>query len=211
MQGTMAGEPIADYRLRPGDEIEVKFFYHSDLNEKLGIGPDGKISLQLIDEVLAAGLTGSQLDDLLTKEFDKHLENFDITVIVREYSGLKVYVGGEVVRPTYLSLQGNMTVLQSIFEAQGFKTSAKLENVLLVRKGPENRPEAMVIDIASVISGEQLENDIYLKPSDIVYVPKTWVARAGDFVDAYLRRLLFFDNVLEGVGYALGYKWVIDD
>lgn len=208
MQGAMEAEPIADYRLRPGDEVEIKFFYHPDLNEKLMVGPDGKISLQLIDEVLAAGLTSSQLDEVLTKKYAKYLENYEIGVIVREYSGLRVFVGGEVLNPTFISLKGNMSILQSVFAAQGFKDTAKPESVILIRKGPDNRPLAMVIDLASVMSGEQIENDVYLMPSDIVYVPKTFVAKAGDFVDQYLRRLLFFDNILEGVGYALGYRWV---
>jgi polysaccharide export outer membrane protein len=211
MQGAMAGEPLADYHLRPGDEIEIKFFYHPDLNERLMIGPDGKISLQLIDEILAAGLTTSQLDELLTREYAKYLENYSINVLVREYSGLKVYVGGEVVRPGFVSLKGNLSILQSIFAAQGFKETAKPENVILIRKGPENRPLAMAIDLGPVISGEQMENDIYLMPADIVYVPKTWIAKAGKFVDQYMRKVLFLDSILHGVGYALGYQWIVED
>lgn len=212
MQGAMLGEPIlADYHLRPGDEIRIKFFYHPEFNEALTIGPDGKISLQLIDGILAAGLTTSQLDEVLTKEYDKYLQNVIISVTVTQYSGLKVYVGGEVWRPSLLPMNGNMTVLQAIFAAQGFRDTAKPENVILVRKGPDSRPVSMVIDLASVMSGEQIENDIYLLPSDIVYVPKTSIAKAGVFVDQYLRRVLFVDSIIQGVGYALGYKWIWDE
>ena len=207
----MDAEPISDYRLRPGDEIEVKFFYHPELDERLMVGPDGKISLQLIDEVLAAGLTGFQLDEILTREYAKYLENYSVSVIVREYSGLKVYVGGEVVQPGFLSLKGNMSVLQSIYASQGFKVSAKPENVVLLRKGPDNRPVARTINLVPVLSGEQMENDVYLMPSDIVYVPKTWVAQAGDFVDQYIKRVLMLDHLVSGVGWALGYKWVFGD
>ena len=211
MQGAMEAEPIADYRLRPGDQVQIKFFYHSDLNERLMIGPDGKISLQLVDDVLAAGLTASQLDEVLTKGYAKYLENYEITVIVREYSGLRVFVGGEVISPRFVSLKGNMTVLQSIFTAQGFKETAKPENVILVRKGPDNRPVAMAVDLASVMSGEQIENDIYLMPSDIVYVPKTSIAKAGKFVDQYFRRVLMVDSILRGAGSALGHYWVREE
>jgi protein involved in polysaccharide export with SLBB domain len=207
----MAVEPIADYQLRPGDRIQIKFFYHGALNETLMIGPDGKISLQLIGHVLAAGLTNSQLQEVLTREYAKYLENYSITVVVTEYSGLKVYVAGEVQRPGLRSLKGNMSILQGIFASGGFKVTAKHENVILVRKGPDNRPVAMVIDLGPVMSGEQLENDIYLMPSDIVYVPKTFISKAGDFVDFYLRRVLFVDSVIAGVGYGLGYKWIWED
>jgi len=206
-----AKEMIGDYRLMPGDQIEVKFFYHPQLNEILFIAPDGKISLQLIDEVLAAGLTVSQLDEVLTQEYSRYLKNCRLNVMVREYSGLKVYVGGEVGRPGFLSLKGNMTVLQSIVGMGGFKRSAKTENVVLIRKGPGGRPVAMTVDLKPVIAGENLENDAYLMPSDIVFVPKTWVTIAGDFTDEYLRKLLFFNNIMGGVGGALGYNWVVKD
>jgi len=211
MQGAMEAEPIADYRLRPGDKVQIKFFYHPALNEELMIGPDGKISLQLIDEVLAAGLTASQLDELLTQEYAKYLENYSISVIVREFSGLKVYVGGEVQTPRFVLLQGNMTVLQSILAAEGFKETAKPDNVILIRKGADNRPIARVIDLETVMSGGQLENDIYLMPSDIVYVPKTFVAKAGKFVQQYLKDVLMFDHIMRGAGWALGYWWITDE
>jgi protein involved in polysaccharide export with SLBB domain len=207
----MEAEPIADYRLRPGDKVQIKFFYHSSLDETLMIGPDGKISLQLIDEVLAAGLTTSQLDEVLTKEYARYLENYAISVIIREFSGLKAYVGGEVVSPRYISLAGNTTVLQSIFAASGFKETAKPENVIVVRKGPDNRPVAMAVDLASVMSGEQIENDIYLMPSDIVYVPKTAIAKAGKFVDQYFRNVLMVDSIIRGAGFALGHYWVREE
>jgi len=204
-------EPIGDYRFLPGDQIEIKFFYHPDLNETVYIGPDGKISLQLIDEILAAGLTASQLDDVLTKEYGRYLKNCHLNVVVREYSGLKVYVGGEVGHPGFVSLKGNMTILQSIVAVGGFRLSAKMENVVLIRKGPGGRPLAMTVDLKPVLAGEHLENDVYLMPSDIVYLPKTWVTIAGDFTDQYLRKLFFFNNIMGGVGGALGYNWVIND
>jgi protein involved in polysaccharide export with SLBB domain len=169
------------------------------------------MSLQLVGQVLAAGLTSSQLEEVLTREYAKYLENYSIIVVVRAYSGLRVYVGGEVGSPGFLSLRGNMSILQGIFTRGGFTNYAKPENVILVRKGPENRPVAMVVDLSTVISGEHLENDIYLMPSDIVYVPMTFIGKAGLFVDQYLRRVLFIDTVLSGVGYALGYQWIWGD
>ena len=156
-------------------------------------------------------MTSSQLQQVLTREYAKYLENYSISVVVRRYSGLRVYVGGEVKRPGLLNLTGNMSVLQGIFTAGGFTNTAKHENVILVRKGPENKPVAMVIDLGPVISGEHLENDIYLMPSDIVYVPMTFIGKAGLFVDQYLRRVFFIDTMLSGVGYALGYKWIWEE
>lgn len=201
-------DPFGDYRLLPGDSIEVKFFYHPKLNERLYVGPDGKISLQLIDDILAAGLTTSQLDEVLTQEYSRYLKNCSISVIVREFSGFKVYVGGEVTHPGFLDLGGNMTIMQSILGRGGHLRTAKIKNVVLIRKGPGGKPVAMTVDLSPVIAGENLENDVYLMPSDIVFLPKTWVAKAGDFTSMVMNRLFYFNNIMGGVGAALGYEWI---
>jgi protein involved in polysaccharide export with SLBB domain len=210
LKTSTAQEPGGDYLLMPGDVIEIKFFYHPELSEKVTIGPDGKISLQLIDEILAAGLTASQLDESLTQQYSKFLKNCFISVFIREYAGLKVYVGGEVVRPGLLTLKGNMSILQSILEAGGFKNTAKPEHIVLIRKGQDNKPMAMAVDLKPVVEGEHLENDVYLMQSDIVYVPKTWVAKAGDFSDQYLKNLFYLNSIMSGVGSALGYSWFVN-
>jgi len=205
-----AKEPVGDYLLLPGDKIEIKFFYHPNLQESIEIGPDGKISLQLIDDILAAGLTTSQLDEVLTQEYNRYLKNCNISVMVRDYSGNKVYVGGEVRNPRFVALKGNLSILQSVVEAGDFTKYAKPESVVLIRKGPGGKPLAMVVDLKPVIAGEHLENDAYLMASDIVYVPQTTVGKAGDFTDQVLRRVLFLQPFIGGVGTALGWKWVND-
>ena len=65
-----------------------------------------------------------------------------------------------------------------------------------------------MVDLAAVLSGGQVENDIYLMPSDIVYVPKTWIAKAGDFVDQYFNRVLMVDSFFRGAWSALGHYGV---
>jgi protein involved in polysaccharide export with SLBB domain len=208
----MVAEPLGDYRLRSGDVIQLRFYNHPELSEgSLKVGPDGKISLQLLDEVLVAGLTTFQVDELLSRDYERHLTNVNITVGVQKYSGLKAYVGGEVGSPGFVSLEGNMSVLQAVLARSGFMETAKTENVILLRKGPGNRPVAMVVDLEPVISGEQIENDIYLMPSDIVYVPKTSIAKAGDFVTQYMRRVFMLDSVIRGAGSALGWSFVRSD
>ncbi|HQJ10087.1 MAG TPA: polysaccharide biosynthesis/export family protein, partial [Deltaproteobacteria bacterium] len=88
-----------EYVLQPYDSLEIKFFYNPELNDTVTIRPEGKISLQMIDEVRAAGLTPAQLDDLLTQKYGLLLNRVMITVIVRTFTDQKVYVGGEVFLP----------------------------------------------------------------------------------------------------------------
>ena len=109
-----------DYYLRAGDILEIKFFTTPELNQTITIRPDGKISLQLIDEVKAEGLTCHELDKFLTKEYEKQLIRTSITVIARGSEGQKIYVGGEVPSPRELIMDGKQNALQAIFRAGGF-------------------------------------------------------------------------------------------
>lgn len=75
------------YLIQPYDQLDIKFFYTPELNETVTVRPDGKISLQLIDDVQAAGKSPSELDDMLTHEYAKNLKSPEITVIVRSFTG----------------------------------------------------------------------------------------------------------------------------
>ena len=120
VQSKTQRQVIPEYRLQRGDEIEIKFFYNPSLNERLIIRPDGKISLQLIDELLVAELTPAQLDKILTRRYATELKQPELTIIVRSFVGQRVYVGGEVTTPQLVPLTGKMTALESIFRAGGF-------------------------------------------------------------------------------------------
>jgi len=115
---------MEDYYLQPGDNLEIKFFYNPELNESVIIRPDGKISLQLIDEIQAAGLTPSQLDDILTKKYSSQLKQSVLTVILKSFGGQRIYVGGEVNSPQVLTVVGKVNALQAIFDAGGLRDDA---------------------------------------------------------------------------------------
>jgi len=184
-------QAIPEYRLQPGDEIEIKFFYNPALNERLVIRPDGKISLQLIDELFVAGITPSELDKVLTNRYASEIKEPDLAVIVRSFIGQRVYVGGEVSAPQLIPLMGRMTVLQSIFRAGGFKDTAHPGSVIIIRKDAENRPFGIKVDVNRVIKGEEGARDLDLLPYDIVYVPKKTIAKVNLFVDQYIRKNIF--------------------
>jgi len=178
------------YLIQEGDVLNIKLYYNPELNEVVPVRPDGKISLQLIDDVGAAGLTPEELDKILTVKFARTLKNPELTVIVEKFSGQKVYVGGEVVNPQVVTLDGNMTLLQIILMAGGFKETAFPGNVIVLSKGADNVPIVRQIDLDKVISGESPENDITVHPFDIIYVPKTAIANANKFVDQYINNIV---------------------
>jgi protein involved in polysaccharide export with SLBB domain len=179
---TTASDAAQKYILQPGDNVDIKFYYNPELNENVTIRPDGRISLQLIDEITAAGLTPAQLDDALTKAYAKQLKRPVVTVILRTFEGQKIYVGGEVKNPQVLNIPGKITALQAIINAGSFNKDAKLSSVIIMSRGPDNRPIVRKVDLKKALNGEATEDDYLLKPFDIVYVPKTELAQADEFM-----------------------------
>jgi protein involved in polysaccharide export with SLBB domain len=171
-----------DYFLQPGDTLDIKFLYNPELNENVTIRPDGKISLQMIDETRAGGLTPAQLNEALTKSYSSQLKQPRITVIVKSFGGQRIYVGGEVNTPQTLTVIGKIDALQAIMNAGGFRPDAKPSSVMIISRDPDNRPVARRVDLKKVLNGAPSTEDFTLKPFDVVYVPKTELATADEFI-----------------------------
>jgi protein involved in polysaccharide export with SLBB domain len=181
-----------DYRMQPGDEIEIRFFYNPELNQTVIVRPDGKISLPVVDDVQAAGLTPSELDALLTQIYGQELRKPMVTVIVKTFTSQRVYVGGEVGRPGIVELTAGMTALQAVIAVEGFKDTAKPEAVIVIRNGATDAPIPIRVDLEQSIDGETTTGDIQLQAFDVVYVPKSAIANANLFVKQYIRDLILF-------------------
>lgn len=191
----------SDYAIRPGDQLEIKFFYNPELNENVLVRPDGKISLQLIDEVDTAGLSPSALDKILTEKYSKDLRKPVITVIVRAIEGYNVYVGGEVANEGIYRLNAGTNPLQAVFEAGGFLESASPENAIIIRKGQDNNLYSVGINLSDALKGKSKNTVVYLQPYDVVYIPKSAIAEANTFVRQYVQDLLLFRGWSFGITY----------
>lgn len=182
-----------DYRIGVSDELEIKFLYNPELNEKIPVRPDGKISLQMVNEVSVLGLTPLELREQLMDKYGAELKKPEITVIVRSFTAQKIFVDGEVGRGgTVMPIIGPMTVLQAVTTAGGFRETARRNEVVLIRMGTEGKPVGTVLNLERVLDGSDFSQDIYLKPYDIVFVPKSPIANVNTWVDQYIRRLLPF-------------------
>lgn len=183
--------PLAEeYRIQAGDQLDIKFFYNKDLNEQVTVRPDGRISLQLVKSIVAAGLTPEQLTDQLAKAYSAQIKDPEIAVIVRSFSSQRVYVDGEVAKPGLIPLTGPTTVLQAISQAGGFLYTGTATDVMVIRRGPENQPLALMVNMKKVRNGTDLAQDIYLKPFDIVYVQKTAIANVNLWIEQYMNRMV---------------------
>jgi polysaccharide export outer membrane protein len=178
----------APYVLQAGDEVEIKAYQTSELDAVARIRPDGQVSLILLGDVTAAGLTPTALDAVLATAYSKYYRTPQITVSVRSFANQSVYIGGEVGQPALLPLTGQMTALQAVVRAGGFRDSAKMESVILLRKGADGAAVATRLNLKDALNKGR--PDVSLEPFDVVYVPKKFIAKADQFVKEYIRDLL---------------------
>lgn len=199
MYPTLAENPLAvlePYVLQVGDELGIRFYTNPELNEDVKIRPDGMISLQLIDDVKAAGRSPADLDAELTKRYTGELADPQISVIVRVSAGHRVFVDGEVGSPGMVAMLGDMTLYNAIQSAGGLLETAHRKQIILIRKGPDGQPVGRSIDIRYIQRGGNPSVDVPLRPLDIVFVPKSKIATVNLFVKQYLRDLLPFQPII---------------
>jgi polysaccharide export outer membrane protein len=202
--------PQAEYLIGVGDTLDIKFMYNPELNElAVPVRPDGRISLQLANDVKAANLTPNQLRTMLAEKYSAELRKPEVAVIVRTFTGNKVFVDGEVLFPGLIEVKGATTLMQAISQARGLRESARLSNIIVIRKDADGKAMSTNIDMRKIIDGTDLSQDIYLMPYDIVYVPKSTIANINKFVDEYINRVApnrfpYFTNLYDPYRFAFG-------
>lgn len=179
--------PKIDYLIGVGDTLDIKFLYNPELNElAVPVRPDGRISLQLAADVQAANLTPNQLRKVLAEKYSSEINKPEIAVIVRTFTSHKVFVDGEVLFPGTVPIQGPTRLVEAISLARGFRESARLSNVIVIRKDVDGKAMSTNIDYRKIIDGSDLSQNITLLPYDIVYVPKSIIANVNKFVNEYI-------------------------
>jgi len=165
-----ATEPPADYVIGPDDVLAVLYWREKELSGEVTVRPDGKISLPLLNDVTAAGLTPSQLRDRLTESSRKFVEDPNVTVVVRQMNSRKVFITGEVEKPGFYPLTGPATVLQLIAIAGGLKEYANAENISILRM-EDGKSLSFRFNYRDVAARRNLAQNIQLRSGDTVVVP----------------------------------------
>ena len=160
-----------DYRLTPGDKLRVEVYKDAQLSQSLQVRPDGKVTLPLLGDIVAADLTPIQLRDRIAASLKEYVQNPVVTVIVVEASPAMVYVMGEVAQPGSIAMRGSMTVLQALAMAGGFKEFANSKDIRILRKasGILNTVETIRFNYNEAVKGNAAP--VFLSPGDMVVVP----------------------------------------
>jgi len=167
--------PEEGFRLGPEDVIDVVVWRNPDLTrEDVVIRPDGKVSLPLIGDVKADGLTAEELAKRITERYKEFKENPAVSVSVKAVNSYNIYVLGEVVHPGKYPLKAYATVLQAISMAGGFSQFASENSIQVVRRvRKEGRTQEIRIPVQydSLLSTKGAEYNFILRPGDTIVVP----------------------------------------
>jgi len=163
-----ASQAGPSYVIGPDDTLYISVWKEPDLTETLPVRADGMISMPLLNDVQAAGLTPMQLGSALTEKLKKYVSDPHVTIVVTQMNSQRVYVTGEVLHPGAMNLTPNMTVLQALSSA-GFTQFANTKGIYVLRN--ENGVDRkLAVNYKKLVKGEGGQN-VALKPGDTIVVP----------------------------------------
>lgn len=170
LPATSLDTDASDYILGSEDLIEVMVWKNPDLSTTVFVRPDGKISLPLIGDLQAAGLTSIELRDSIKVLLRRYKKTPEVSVIIREINSFSIFFVGEVVQPGKINLKSETTFLQAITMVGGFTEFADVKKIVLLRR-EHGREHRIKINYKDIITGDNPEGNILLKRGDTVLVP----------------------------------------
>jgi len=165
-----ATAPPTEYVIGPNDTLSVLFWRDKDMSADVVVRPDGNITLPLLNDIQAAGLTPEQLRERILAEARRYIEDPSPTVVVKEINSRKVFITGQVEKPGPYPISEPTTVLHLIAIAGGLKEFADGKKILVMRTD-KGRQVAYTFDYRELLKGKNLRQNIELKPGDTVVVP----------------------------------------
>jgi len=159
-----------NYVIGPEDNLIVSVWREPEISRSVPVRPDGKISLALLNDVQAAGLTPMQLGSAIAEKLQKFISEPQVTVIVASINSQRIFVVGEVSRTGTYTLLPNMTVMDALSSAGGFTPFAKRTKIYILRK-ENGKVSSIPFNYKEAIKGRRPEQDIALKPGDRIVVP----------------------------------------
>jgi polysaccharide export outer membrane protein len=160
----------SDYVIGPDDVLGIVFWRDTDMTGDVTVRPDGMITLPLLQDVKAAGLTPDQLRLQIQQAASKFIADPNVTVTVRQIHSRNVFITGEVARPGPYPVTGRMTVIQLIAVAGGLSEYADRGHITVMRQ-EQGKPQTFRFNYNDVSKGKNVEQNIFLKPGDTVVVP----------------------------------------
>jgi polysaccharide biosynthesis/export protein len=162
--------PDSSYKIGPQDVLRIDVWKEAEISRAVPVRPDGKISLPLLNDVQASGLTAMELANNITEGLKKFINSPQVTVSVTEINSRRVYVTGEVSKPGAYPLLPNMTALQAVTSAGGFTQFARTKSIYILRN-EGGKQTKYPFNYNDVVKGKRPDDNITLQPGDTIVVP----------------------------------------
>jgi polysaccharide biosynthesis/export protein len=170
------------YRLRWGDTLEIKFPLTPEFDQTVTIQPDGYISLLQLSDLHVEGKTKTELLESLHTAYAKILHEPEIMIKLLEFERPYFVAGGELGKPGRYDMRGDTTVAQAVNIAGGITKDAKHSQVLLFRRESDEWVRVIELDLKKMFGKADVREDLHLQPGDMVFVPKSRIAKIREFI-----------------------------
>ncbi|ADW71512.1 polysaccharide biosynthesis/export family protein [Granulicella tundricola] len=174
----------SQYHLHPGDTLSLDYRLSPELNQTATIGPDGFVDLSLAGTLKLSGLTLQQAHDLIVERDSARLNAPELNLQLKDFQHPYVMVAGQVLIPGKIEMREDMTALQAVMLAGGFKDSARETKVVVFRRisGNSGMAEVLQLNLHRIHKTKQLEQDLSLEPGDIIYIPENMATQFSKFM-----------------------------
>ena len=172
------------YRLRKSDVVEIHFTLSPEFDQTLTIQPDGYIALKHAGDLFAEGLTMPDLRQSVVALYGVFLHDPEVSIILKDFEKPFFLAGGQVARPGKYELRSPTTVAEAVAIAGGFTEQAKHSQVVLFRKLLDGVVETHVLNVKSMLASRNLEEDVDLKPGDMLFVPQNRISKIRKYLPA---------------------------
>jgi polysaccharide biosynthesis/export protein len=166
-----AADVASSYVIGPDDVLSVQFWRDKDMSAEVVVRPDGKISLPLVNDLQAGGLTPAQLRDAIEAIAKRYVAEPNVTIVVKQINSRKLFITGQVEKPGPYPMTGRTTVLQLISMAGGLREFADGKKIVIMRSDPNGVQRGYSFNYRQVSDGKNLAQNIELQPGDTVVVP----------------------------------------
>ena len=177
------GEKVAEYYIAPNDKLDVFVWQNPDLSRTIDVRPDGKLSYPLVGTLDAAGLTLDQLQNIIKEKLSEFIRFPQVVVSLKESAGNKIVVLGQVNYPGIFTFKGNaISVIEVIAMAGDFTTDGRRESVMIISDNFTAHPKVRRLNVLTAIREGASNADLFVKPDDVVYVPRSTIADFNKFL-----------------------------
>jgi polysaccharide export outer membrane protein len=170
------------YHIRESDSLELQFAFSPEFNQTVEVQPDGYITLKSAGSIVAQGLTIPELTKAIEHAYAGILHDPVVTIELKDFDRPFFVVSGQVGKPGKYDLRSDLTVTEGVAIAGGFTEKSKHSQVVLFRPEANDLTEVRVIDVKKLLRTHNLQEDVHLRPGDMIFVPQNWISKISRYL-----------------------------